>query len=848
MKEIIELSYKRRESIKFSEFINLFCENPQQHLTTAHGLINEAVRSFGYSLTVRCGQPIFRYKVFDDPFCDGVNAVYGQELAIKSVMDVFESIGKDTGPPRGIVLVGPPASGKTNIADLICQALEEYTKRHDVVVYSFYFDFEGKHIRSNFRHNPLLLFHSQIEGEDGAKAPRRNLFHLAQEKSGQDLRIPTFFHRGALDKTTLDILDALVDDPANEGMDLYEIIEKYVRIEKTHLSISQARGISNIDNMGMLVTKMSMLGDGKQGVSAVPPHLINKQYEGAIIASNRGVLHIHDAFTTVGDQSIDEREYKPLLMLLGSGRTSLESTQVTIDNAVVITTNLEEMELLEGRLTSSKLIDRIERAPVNYLIDCLSEKRILERDIAPLKEDYDIDPNLVEVAAWFAVLTRLMPPVSLPDFADKEWCAAKKEFYMNITPEQKMFLYATASSDVYRAISKLPLTHPIRNEAKRLGVDLDNKEEVEALSEIPDDVRKIQDTGLFTTEELKFVDDAFMRALRMEHHPDEGKYGISVRQLQNIMRRTVANSDGTAIFTNSFIDEIEKAIEEGAEHHQWLKKAVRLKSLQEKRATPVKERKIGCLDFEEGEADYGDFNNLSTIAEALWFSNICDHITISTVDRDPAKIEEDLRKYIQMCLLYSAGKNKKFGHKMIKKFSYTDPITKKKTSDPDVRYMVSVERILLKNNSDLSSYNGDPAEEGSMSKNLFDTLDTYRLEIAEKYFNLTNDGDVIVPENKNVIYSREDGLLENFLTEYKTLLSNKRTDGKIDPISLQEAFYILKNKPKDFKTEVKPEVAELALKIIGNMKKRFKYSERIALDTIIFAVEYEIFFFANIIN
>ena len=50
-----------------------------------------------------------------------------------------ESAEKEAGPNRGIVLVGPPASGKTNIVDLITQALEEYSKQKSTKLYSFYF-------------------------------------------------------------------------------------------------------------------------------------------------------------------------------------------------------------------------------------------------------------------------------------------------------------------------------------------------------------------------------------------------------------------------------------------------------------------------------------------------------------------------------------------------------------------------------------------------------------------------------------------------------------------------------------------------------------------------------------
>ena len=120
------------------------------------------------------------------------------------------------------------------------------------------------------------------------------------------------------------------------------------------------------------------LGDDHRAV--VNEHLPGAhlyQYEGAMVAANRGLLHIHDAFGGEDDGGPSEQAYKPLLMLLGSGKASIEATQTPIDTTVVATTNLEEMTRLEHQLTSSKLLDRIEEIPVNYLLDAYSEMDIL---------------------------------------------------------------------------------------------------------------------------------------------------------------------------------------------------------------------------------------------------------------------------------------------------------------------------------------------------------------------------------------------------------------------------------------------------------------------------------------
>ncbi len=134
-------------------------------------------------------------------------------------------------------------------------------------------------------------------------------------------------------------------------------------MEEIEFSGAQAHGISNIDDMQHLRVRVNPQDLSAEDMGIVNEHLPGKSlryYEGSIIGSNRGILHIHDAFGVSGER-IRESDYKPLLMLLGSGRVSIESTQTAVDSTVILTTNIEEMELLDHQLASSKLLDRIEK-------------------------------------------------------------------------------------------------------------------------------------------------------------------------------------------------------------------------------------------------------------------------------------------------------------------------------------------------------------------------------------------------------------------------------------------------------------------------------------------------------
>ncbi|MBF0288477.1 MAG: hypothetical protein HQM14_11725 [SAR324 cluster bacterium] len=823
------LGYQSKKTVKFSEFVEGFLESPENYLQTSSTCISESIKYFGFEIVIRSGEPIISYNVFKDLFSNGINAVFGQEFCIKQIMNVVESADKEVGPNRGVVLVGPPASGKTNIVDLIAQALEEYTQHETIKLYSFYFQFSSDsgrvvEIRSAFRHSPLLLFPLILQKEEGGfTCPRRELFEQINKGRSEykKILIPSHYLNASLDRRHLDIIEALIQNPRNKGKSLFDILEEVVRVEELEFSNAQAKGISNIDDLRLLKIHTHPIELVDEDRAILKEHLPGNtfyQYDGALVDSNRGILHIHDAFGSNGNGA-GESDYKPLLMLLGSGKAAVESTQAPLDNTVILTTNIEEMALLEKQLTSSKLLDRIEKTPVNYLLDTNSEMDILKRDMSNMREKFDFDPNLLRIAAYYSVMTRLLPPIKkkLPE----TWSDEKKAVYYSILPEQKLFIYSSQAEDPVGTIQRLPHWHPFRNEAMRLGLKLyDAESYTPHIVQHPNAVN-LRSTGLFTDAHLKLIDDEFMRELWNEHYPNEGKHGISIRQLQNIMRNTIANSDGRKIHVGIFLSQLKRLIAEGPELHHWLA----IDPQYSNKTSHIPSRKIGTITLAEGEGDFGDFQGLVQAVKGLYYSLIINEITICTVDRDPKRIEMDLRRYMQHALLARAIHNKAFAHIMVPKFTFIDPASGKKVEDPDLNYMLSLEKILCSD----SNYQ------------------LFRQEIAEKFLDLQSAGELVLETGKNLISSKDDIFLSCFAKEHALLLSHRRVDENINPELLKNAFFHKRNDPQQYEHHT-PEIRKFAEAILTNMSQRFSYSREIALDTIVFALRKHIVDFHKILS
>jgi hypothetical protein len=822
------LGGSKPRSLRFSEFVDAFTEDPLGCLRTSSTLISEAIQHFGFEIVVRSGEPAVSYNVFKDPFSVGTNAVFGQEYCIKQIVDVIESVGKESSPQRGIVLVGPPASGKTNIVDLISLALEEFSKHEKVKLYAFYFRFENTgrvvEFRPKFRHNPILLFPTSSQHEGKTTHPRQEFFEYINRNraSGERVVYPTFYQNATVDKRSLDIIEKVMHNPRNAGKTLFDVLEEYVRVEEIDFSNAQAKGVANIDDMRQLRVDVRPVSLGEDHHAVVNEHLPGAylyQYEGAMVAANRGLLHIHDAFGGEDNRGPSEEAYKPLLMLLGSGKASIESTQTPIDTTVVATTNLEEMTRLERQLTSSKLLDRIEEIPVNYLLDAYSEMDILKRDMSNIREKYDVDPNLLRIATYFSVLTRLLPPRKVPPLAN--WTEQKKSLYYSITPEQKLFIYTAQPGDPMATIRKLPEWHPFRSELIRLGVDINYLDRHASLIARQPDRVTLEQTGVFSAEELKLIDDEFMRALWSEHYPYEGKSGTSVRQLQNLMRDTITHSSGFRIHVGTFFSRLRKALAEGPALYRWLPMDDKYK----KDRKPGGKRAIGMTAFEGGEGDYGDFSGLMKVTQAIYNDVIRREITVATVNRDQQEIALDLRKYLQHVVLQRAQENRAFSHIMIRRFTYFDPVTGEKIDRADSGYMSSIERIVAP---------------GVLSE-------VYRREMAERFLNMNDSGELSLEQGKTVVSSRDDNFLVCFGQEYEKLLSHRRTIGDINPEELRDAMFQKRIRPEKYDT-YDERVRNFAEEILQNMTRRFGYSGESALDTVLFALRKKVIDFSEIIS
>ncbi|MGP1345331.1 MAG: PrkA family serine protein kinase [Phycisphaerales bacterium] len=390
----------------FQEYLGIVSERPEV-ARNAFQRIYDMILSFGSERYRRFKTDLVRYHFFSDPIDQGMDGIFGLDEQLMQLVDVFRSAAEGYGTDRRILLLhGPVGSSKSTIARLIKKGLEHYSRTEAGALYSFSWLLDEHagptakthEFRCPMHEEPLLLVPSE------ARADLLNALNKTYAASGQ--------HRGKL--RLYGELDPFCRRVYDDLMRHYDgdwsQVLSHVRVRRLLLSEKDRIGIGTFqpkDEKNQDSTELT--GDINYRKIALygsdsDPRAFN--FDGELCVANRGIVEFIEVL---------KLDVAFLYDLLGASQERLikpkKFAQTHIDEVIIGHTNEPEYKKLQSNELMEAFRDRTIKIDIPYNIRLDDEIRIYAKDFGPERVKHiHIAPHTLEVAAMWAVLTRLEEP------------------------------------------------------------------------------------------------------------------------------------------------------------------------------------------------------------------------------------------------------------------------------------------------------------------------------------------------------------------------------------------------------------------------------------------------------
>jgi serine protein kinase len=381
-----------------AEYLNIVKENPKI-ARNAFQRIHDMILSYGTEEVVEHKEKLLKYKFFNDPIDNGRDAVYGLERSLAKIVSLFKSAAKGYGTEKRVFLLhGPVGSAKSTIARLLKKGIEAYSMTKDGALYSYAWKEEHNGqvnwVNCPMHEEPLHLipeqFRARVMAEINKDRPEDQHVQIVGELCPfcrQQFRELLRKYEGDWTKVIGEVK-----------------VRRLLLSEKDRIGIGtfQPKDEKNQDSTELTgdinYRKIAEYGSDSD------PRAFN--FDGEFNIANRGlvefieVLKLDVAFLYDLLGASQEHKVKPK-----------KFAQTDIDEVIIGHTNEPEYRKLQSNEFMEALRDRTVKIDVPYITKLSDEIKIYEKDYnaARIKGKH-IAPHTIEMAAMWAVLTRLEEP------------------------------------------------------------------------------------------------------------------------------------------------------------------------------------------------------------------------------------------------------------------------------------------------------------------------------------------------------------------------------------------------------------------------------------------------------
>ena len=392
----------------FVDYLELATNDPKV-TRNAFQRIYDMIMSYGTEEFIDAKKRLIRYKFFSDASFDGDDAIFGLEIPLMRLVNFFKGAAKGYGTEKRVLLLhGPVGSSKSTIVRRLKKGLEHYSKTDVGALYTY--DWYLGQIDDHAMFDPR-----QVAELDWEKCPmHEEPLHLIPVEHRE--RFLTQMNEGRPDDEQIKIVGDLCPVCRYHFRELmrrydgdWSRVISHIRVRRLLFSEQDRVGIGTFqpkDEKNQDSTELT--GDINYRKIAIygsdsDPRAFN--FDGEFNIANRGIIEFVEML---------KLDVAFLYDLLGASQEhrikSKKFAQTDIDEVIIGHTNEPEYRRLENNEFMEALKDRTVRIDIPYVTKLRDEERIYNRDFNRKRVRVHIAPHTLEVAAMWAVLTRLEDP------------------------------------------------------------------------------------------------------------------------------------------------------------------------------------------------------------------------------------------------------------------------------------------------------------------------------------------------------------------------------------------------------------------------------------------------------
>jgi predicted Ser/Thr protein kinase len=524
----------QRAQLTFEEYLDLVYKRPYTLTRNIYQLLRDLFLHHGASEVPGLGGVAARrFNIFDDPRGDGLATVFGQEEVQNRLFEVISGFAERGRCDRFVLLHGPNGSAKSSIVDCLRNALEGWSRTDDCPLFRFSWVFcersekgevgfgrrthadEGSlaHVDDRFitsripcemKDPPWLLIPKKRRLEILEEA-----LSTADESERERFVLSDALLRGELSPKNKVLYESLLRSCKGD----WQRVLRHVRVERYYISHRYRTGSVTIEPQTTVDAGSRMLAHGSmEGLPAVLMHEDLHEAHGDLVDANHGIAEYSDFLK----RPIEANKY--LLTTVERGLLHLPAITVALDLLQVGTSDEKYLAAFKRDPTFPGFKGRMELVRVPYLRRVSDEARIYERHLDSVARGVHVAPHCAEMAALFAVLTRMRRP----DAASYE--GALPKILKKLKPAEKAALYEDGT----------------------LPEGLDESEQHALAEGLP-----------FIAAEFDGAEEELEECVEAAY---EGRVGASPREMQSLLSEATASRNGPCLTPMDILDTLPRLL------------------------------------------------------------------------------------------------------------------------------------------------------------------------------------------------------------------------------------------------------------------------------------------------